>query len=244
MKLYWVNSRWILKNLLLMCSDNGMTINEITVSLQCHKAIICAWRLLLLLLLLVFRSWLLFDMMTLYILFLVEKNIALNQPCWESSESYDGACGRALDGNSDGEYFSNSCTHTNNENQAWWAVDLGKSYAISHIEVGNRDILRKHWFQIFWTFWTTIYFWQKYFLKKLLGRVFWGHIFYLIEVFHRRFILIRNRFHLYENLLLHSCGKVDGYFKGKAITVFLLNIAKAGQPYNVKCIIWYWVFLL
>ncbi|XP_075067561.1 uncharacterized protein LOC142157958 [Mixophyes fleayi] len=45
----------------------------------------------------------------------------------------------AIDGNKDGNYFSGSCTHTNNDNNPWWRVDLRKSYKIDTIIVANRQ---------------------------------------------------------------------------------------------------------
>ncbi len=45
---------------------------------------------------------------------------------------------KAVDGNTDGNYYNGSVAATNEEFQAWWQVDLGAVYDISSIEVFNR----------------------------------------------------------------------------------------------------------
>ena len=42
------------------------------------------------------------------------------------------------DGNTDGNYYAGSITHTLNDLNAWWQVDLGSSYTISSINLYNR----------------------------------------------------------------------------------------------------------
>ncbi len=44
----------------------------------------------------------------------------------------------AVDGNTDGNYFNGSVTHTNGESQPWWHVDLGASSGIGNIDLWNR----------------------------------------------------------------------------------------------------------
>jgi hypothetical protein len=39
--------------------------------------------------------------------------------------------GYAVDGNTDGEFLNKSTTHTNDEQGAWWQVDLGSRKKIS-----------------------------------------------------------------------------------------------------------------
>ena len=48
------------------------------------------------------------------------------------------APGSANDGNTDGNFYNNSVTHTNPEANAWWQVDLGASTAINSVVVWNR----------------------------------------------------------------------------------------------------------
>src|SRR6185369_11320867 len=49
----------------------------------------------------------------------------------------DGA-GAAVDGNTDGNFFHNSVTATDQDQNAWWQVDLGVSVPISAIAIWNR----------------------------------------------------------------------------------------------------------
>ncbi len=66
-------------------------------------------------------------------------NLALNGNATESSTyrgySYPGA---AIDGNTDGNFFSGSVTHTDSDYQAWWMVDLRATYHINEIVIWNR----------------------------------------------------------------------------------------------------------
>ena len=65
-------------------------------------------------------------------------NIARGKPATQSSEDSGGAAGRAVDGNADGYYASNSVTHTSNYQKEYWMVDLQANYAISGIKITNR----------------------------------------------------------------------------------------------------------
>ncbi|EKD84125.1 MAG: coagulation factor 5/8 type protein [uncultured bacterium] len=67
-----------------------------------------------------------------------QQNLALNKTASQSSTDYGGDAQRAVDGNTDGSYFANSVTHTGNNAQAWWQVDLGQSCNIRQIRVWNR----------------------------------------------------------------------------------------------------------
>ena len=68
-------------------------------------------------------------------------NLAVRQPCWQSSEGWSGVCTRGIDGNDNSEWNGASCTHTQSEYHAWWAVDLGQSYEISSVTITNRNVL-------------------------------------------------------------------------------------------------------
>ena len=59
------------------------------------------------------------------------SNVALNQPATQSSEGWSGAASRGVDGNNDGNYWGNSCTHTDGDPSGieWWQVDLGADEA-------------------------------------------------------------------------------------------------------------------
>jgi tetratricopeptide (TPR) repeat protein len=56
----------------------------------------------------------------------------------------------AVDGNTDGQFFHGSVTHTNSDANAWWQVDLGNSAEVSSIAIWNRtdccmDRLNDYW---------------------------------------------------------------------------------------------------
>ena len=67
-----------------------------------------------------------------------ETNLALNRSTSQSSTSHNGASARAVDGNTSGTWSNRSITHTANENQPWWEVDLGSVQGISHLNIFNR----------------------------------------------------------------------------------------------------------
>ena len=49
----------------------------------------------------------------------------------QSSTAHDGFASRAVDGNYKFHWSDKSCTHTNDEVDPWWRVDLGKEYIIT-----------------------------------------------------------------------------------------------------------------
>jgi hypothetical protein len=51
-------------------------------------------------------------------------NLARGKQARQSS-IYSGDAGRAVDGNTDGNYYANSIIHTGSQPQEWWEVDLG-----------------------------------------------------------------------------------------------------------------------
>lgn len=65
-------------------------------------------------------------------------NVALNKLTSQSSTDFDGVAERAVDGNTSGIWGDGSVTHTMTEPTAWWEVDLGQSYDISHVSLHNR----------------------------------------------------------------------------------------------------------
>ncbi len=66
-------------------------------------------------------------------------NIALSGKATQASTAYDGAAGRAIDGNTDGNYSSNSVTHAQeNSKNPWWEVDLGSEQPIESVTIWNR----------------------------------------------------------------------------------------------------------
>ncbi|XP_066269746.1 uncharacterized protein [Branchiostoma lanceolatum] len=69
-----------------------------------------------------------------------ERNVALNKKASQSSlfrSEYPAE--RAVDGNTGTVlYPRQECTHTDQEYEPWWKVDLGDTYVISHVTVINR----------------------------------------------------------------------------------------------------------
>lgn len=56
----------------------------------------------------------------------------------QSSVAFEGAPQRAIDGNLNQVYTGNSVTHTNQEKNPWWMVDLGGVKDVGRINIYNR----------------------------------------------------------------------------------------------------------
>ena len=67
-----------------------------------------------------------------------EGNIALRGVASQSSTTFGGEASRAIDGNINGVFDRNSITHTGNDDNAWWALDLDQEYTIGEIVIYNR----------------------------------------------------------------------------------------------------------
>lgn len=69
------------------------------------------------------------------------SNLGLNKTATQSS-TLTGAptatAGKAIDGNTDGNFSNGSVSHTNSQTNAWWQVDLGTSQQIQTIKIWNR----------------------------------------------------------------------------------------------------------
>ena len=73
----------------------------------------------------------------------VFSNMAVDAPASQSStlNSSMGAAGRAVDGNTNGDFFAGSVTHTGEnpyDTNPWWQVDLGSSQQVGTVELWNR----------------------------------------------------------------------------------------------------------
>ena len=79
---------------------------------------------------------------------LTERNIAVNKPAYQSSNRVSSveSAGRAVDGNRNTLFISGgSCTHTVQELNPWWAVDLQSTYRVNSVKLTNRgDCCGKH----------------------------------------------------------------------------------------------------
>ncbi len=68
-----------------------------------------------------------------------DTNLALDGEATQSSTGWGGLASRAIDDNRDGAYNrGKSVTHTNNEANAWWAVELEETSDIGQIVIYNR----------------------------------------------------------------------------------------------------------
>ncbi|MFC8827936.1 alpha-L-fucosidase [Streptomyces sp. NPDC057137] len=70
----------------------------------------------------------------------VLPNVARGRTATQSSTAWDGVAGRAVDGNTAGDYLrDNTTTHTAEPSrEAWWQVDLERSHTIDTVEIWNR----------------------------------------------------------------------------------------------------------
>jgi len=68
------------------------------------------------------------------------QNIATKGSATQSNVAFEGLPSRAIDGNTNGNYFeANSVTHSDsNATDPWWEVDLGSTQTIEKIAVWNR----------------------------------------------------------------------------------------------------------
>ena len=68
-----------------------------------------------------------------------EENLAYQKNTIQSSTYNDqGASDHAVDGNSNTRWNGWSCTHTRDQKQPWWRVDLGNVELVNEIYVVNR----------------------------------------------------------------------------------------------------------
>ncbi|HWP96169.1 MAG TPA: discoidin domain-containing protein [Syntrophomonadaceae bacterium] len=66
-------------------------------------------------------------------------NVAQGKNATQSSDGWGGIASSAVDGNTDGNFWAGSVSHTNYDSFGpWLQVDLGESYSIDHISIWNR----------------------------------------------------------------------------------------------------------
>ena len=69
-----------------------------------------------------------------------DTNLAHQGRARQSSTDYGGSALLAIDGNTDGHFFNAmSTTHTAQEDDPWWEVDLGDPYVIKRVVIWNRN---------------------------------------------------------------------------------------------------------
>jgi len=66
------------------------------------------------------------------------RNLARGRAATQSSTDHGGEAARAVDGNTNGAYFSGSVTHSNVEVSPWWQVNLGAIQPIGEVVLSNR----------------------------------------------------------------------------------------------------------
>jgi F5/8 type C domain-containing protein len=65
-------------------------------------------------------------------------NLAASRTASQSSSPFGGDPMRAVDGNTDGNWYDSSVSHTGFDAQAWWQVDLGTTRALGEVVMFNR----------------------------------------------------------------------------------------------------------
>lgn len=71
-------------------------------------------------------------------IFVGDENIARQATASQSSTAYDAPASRAIDGNTNGDFYQGSVTHTDGESDPWLELELPGSAPISRIVVWNR----------------------------------------------------------------------------------------------------------
>lgn len=66
------------------------------------------------------------------------KNVATSGKATQVSTAYGAEAGRAIDGNTEGDFYKESVTHTADGNDPWLEIDLGRIAALDKIVVWNR----------------------------------------------------------------------------------------------------------
>ncbi|XP_070534538.1 uncharacterized protein [Ptychodera flava] len=67
-----------------------------------------------------------------------EKNLAILKEATQSSLFGTGVASNAVDGRKNSAFVDKSCTHTLEDDDAWWKVDLGDVYPIDRVVITNR----------------------------------------------------------------------------------------------------------
>ena len=76
------------------------------------------------------------------------QDIALHKAAVQSSTKHNGFASRGVDGNFKFHWSDKSCTHTDNEMDPWWRVDLGREYIVTGIKSNNPVPIPNFQFQI------------------------------------------------------------------------------------------------
>lgn len=66
------------------------------------------------------------------------ENVALGKSSSQVSTGHSAAASRAVDGDTNGEFWDGSVTHTNSTAAPWWMVDLGAPHRVQGVSIWNR----------------------------------------------------------------------------------------------------------
>ncbi|EWM10385.1 F5/8 type C domain-containing protein [Kutzneria sp. 744] len=66
-------------------------------------------------------------------------DIAQGKAATQSSTAFDAPAASAVDGNTNGSYFAGSISHTGDDQNAWWQVDLGATQSVADVNLWNRN---------------------------------------------------------------------------------------------------------
>src|ERR1051326_4572712 len=83
------------------------------------------------------------------------SNLALGKAATQSSTLTGfGPAGasNSVDGNTDGNFFHNSVSHTNLDANAWWQVDLGAAATVASVVISNRTDCCSNRLSDYWVF--------------------------------------------------------------------------------------------
>ncbi|KAI9515408.1 hypothetical protein NQZ68_026142 [Dissostichus eleginoides] len=66
------------------------------------------------------------------------QNVAMHGKATQSNRYEFGFASNAIDGNRDNKFLSGSCSHTAEESNPWWRVDLLEPYIVTSVIISNR----------------------------------------------------------------------------------------------------------
>ncbi|NP_001290251.2 fucolectin-7-like [Larimichthys crocea] len=67
------------------------------------------------------------------------ENLAVQGKASQSSLFEFGLANNAIDGNHDSKWEHGSCSHTSNDINPWWRLDLGKTHKVFSVKIANID---------------------------------------------------------------------------------------------------------
>jgi len=66
-------------------------------------------------------------------------NMALGKKVYQKTTGHGGVATRAVDGNTNTNWRGGSCSHTGDQENQWWQVDLGEAAVVSKVIIYNRQ---------------------------------------------------------------------------------------------------------